>query len=198
MFRFSVGALAVLWSLTGLAGLNYGATITFSAPLTSTNENPPTGSPASGFATVTLDTVAQTLSIDLTFADLTSPTTAAHIHCCIAPPGNTGVATTVPAFPNFPLGVTSGSYDMTLDLTQSSSYNPAFITANGGTVASAEAIFIAGLENDMTYLNIHTANFPAGEIRAFLAPEPGSIALSGLALTCLWLMRRKTFIRSSR
>src|SRR5215469_15830728 len=146
-------AVAILLSVTGLASLNYGATITFSAPLSGANENPAVATPATGFTTVSLDTVTQLLTIDVTFTGLTTATVAAHIHCCISPPGNVGVATTVPAFPGFPLGVTSGSYMGVLDLTQMSSYNPAFITAEGG-LASAEAAFVAGFENDMTYLNI--------------------------------------------
>ena len=39
----------------------------------------------------------------------------------------------------FPLGVTSGTYDNTLDMTQATSYNPAYVTATGGTTAGAEA-----------------------------------------------------------
>jgi hypothetical protein len=165
--------------------------ITFSAPLSGANENPAVVTPATGFTTVSLDTVTQLLMIDLTFTNLTTPTTAAHIHCCISPPDNAGVATTVPAFPGFPLGVTSGTYDGVLDLTLASSYNPAFITANGGTVASAEAAFVTGFENDMTYLNIHTTQNPGGEIRAFLTPEPPSVALVGLALAAFWMVRRR-------
>jgi hypothetical protein len=79
----------------------------------------------------------------------------------------------------------------TLDLTLSSSWNPAFITANGGTVAGAESAFATGLENDMAYFNIHTTAFPNGEVRAFLVavPEPESVmlalaGLAGLVLVC--------------
>src|SRR5262249_15430801 len=103
--------------------------ITFSAPLSGANENPAVVTPATGFTTVSLDTATNLLTIDLTFTDLTTPTTAAHIHCCVSAGGTAGVATTMPAFPGFTLGGTSGTYDMVLDLSQASSYNPAFIMA---------------------------------------------------------------------
>jgi hypothetical protein len=54
---------------------------------------------------------------------------------------------------------------MTFDLTLAATYNPVFITDNGGTVAPAEAAFIFGLEHGEAYANIHDAEFPTGEIR---------------------------------
>ncbi|WP_431287038.1 CHRD domain-containing protein [Roseateles chitinivorans] len=91
------------------------------------------------------------------------------------------MATTTPTFPNFPLGVTSGSYDQTFDLTLPGSWNAAFITANGGTIASAFAALSTGLAGGNAYLNVHSTFAPGGEIRGFLVasavPEPSTYAL---------------------
>ena len=161
------------------------------ANLSGANERPtPVPSPGTGLAHVTLNTTAQTIEINVTFSGLTSPDNAAHIHCCAPLGTNAGVATTVPTFgdfpgstiPSFPLGVTSGTYDQTFSLLDSNFYNPVFVTANGGTVATAEAALIAGLESQMTYFNIHTANFPGGEIRGQLVPVVAVIMFAGFVI----------------
>jgi CHRD domain-containing protein len=146
------------------------AVITYEAALSGAYEVPPTPSTGTGFATVTVDTTTNLMNVKVSFTGLIGTTTASHIHCCTATvaSGNAGVATAVPTFPGFPLGVTAGSYNQTFDLTLASSYNPAFITANGGTVASAEAVLLAGLAAGKSYLNIHSTVFPGGEIRGFL------------------------------
>ena len=153
--------------------------LVFTTTLTGAQEVPPTGSPGIGSALVTLDTTTNLLTVNVSFAGLGSPTIASHIHCCTPPGANAMVATTVPTFPGFPLGVTTGTYLMTFDLTLASTYNPAFITAHGGTVAGAQAAFIAGLTSGQTYFNIHTSQFPGGEIRGQLqaVPEPASLLL---------------------
>ena len=128
-----------------LAAAAYASPITYSGPLSPLAEVPPNpGSTASGFATVTFDPVTELLTISLTYSGLASGATGAHIHCCVTPGGNAGVATTIPAFPGFVLGATSGTYNATLDMMQAGSYNPAFVTANGGAVGAAETVFAGG------------------------------------------------------
>jgi hypothetical protein len=179
-------------SLTAVLGIAFAAVpmsaaTIFATTLAGANETPPVATTATGSAVVTLS--GDTLSVLITFSGLTSPDTASHIHCC----GPVGIAEPIAVpFTTFPTGVTSGMFTGSYDLTIAASYSAAFLMANGGTAASAEAAFIAGLNAGQTYANVHSSNFPGGEIRGQLAavPEPATAFLAGGVLAALALVRR--------
>lgn len=159
------------------------------------NESPVNASPGTGSGTAFYDDVAHTLALHADFTGLTGTTTASHIHAATLVPfaGTAGVATTTPSFAGFPLGVTSGSFTNTLDLTLASSWNPSYVTAHGGTTTQAEADFTAALLAGKAYWNIHSTTFGGGEIRGFmtLVPEPATCALTALGVVGLGVVARR-------
>lgn len=191
MSHIALKAAALAACLTFAGGAAQAATL-YKAVLAGAAEVPANASPGTGSALLTLD--GDMLDISLTFSGLMGPTAAAHIHCCVGPTGNAGVATQIPTFSGFPLGVTSGSFNQSFDLSLASSYNPNFITLHG-SLDAARAFFINGLNAGEAYFNIHTAAVPSGEIRGNLSvvPEPGTWALliSGFGLAGAALRRRR-------
>ena len=196
-----VTTVAIATALMFAVPAAYAVPMPFGTILSGANEVPPVVSPGAGTVVVVLDPTAQTLQVITSFFGLTTPDTAAHIHCCAPLGTNAGVATTLPAFPGFPLGVTQGVYlSPVFDLTQPLIYNPAFVTMQGG-LSQAEAALIAGIEGGNTYFNIHTMANPGGEIRGQLeplgaVPEPTTLLLLGTTLTGLgfanrWRRRRQ-------
>lgn len=171
------------------------APIVFHANLDGPSESPPNASPGTGFTFVTIDPVAHTMRIEAVFSGLLGLTTAAHIHIVTPPNPTGGVATTVPTFPGFPLGVTGGSYDETFNTLAAGTYNPAFLSnaTNMGSTANAENSLFSGIMAGNAYLNIHSTVFGGGEIRGFLAetPEPSTFALAGTVLMGLLAIRRR-------
>ena len=142
---------AVLVASGGPAGGTGGGI--FTASLDGAQEVPPTGSPATGSATVTLDAAETTITVDVTFSGLTGgAVSAALIH--VAAPGTNGpLVITLSGFP----AATSGTYSQSFAIT------------------SAQ---VSDLRAGLHYVNIHNATFPGGEIRGqlteVLSPAPST------------------------
>ncbi|MEP7027218.1 MAG: CHRD domain-containing protein [Candidatus Eisenbacteria bacterium] len=175
--HLAAGILAA--ALFTMAPIANAAVVSYVATLSGPNESPPNASPAIGTAQVDVDAVAHTMRVFVQFSGLTGTTSACHIHCATAlvGSGTAGVATTTPTFAGFPIGVTSGTYDNTLDMTQASSYNPSFVTAHTN-IAGAEAFLFQAIADGKAYLNVHSSTFSGGEIRGFLEAGTGATSTS--------------------
>ena len=144
----------------------------FTATLTGAQENPPTGSTATGFGTVILNAAQDLITVDLNWVGLVGPATAAHIHCC-APPG-------VSAGVLFPFsGVPAATSHLILEQT--------FVIT---------PLEVFELEAGLMYINIHDATYPGGEIRGQIlpvaTPESASLALLVFGLLFVMLYAAKT------
>jgi hypothetical protein len=195
--------LALALAASAVAGQAAADVFIFETTLDGASEFPPVVSDGFGVAVLRLDTDLHTLRVRVKFEDLEGTTTLAHVHAptAVANTGTAGVATELPLFTGFPVGVRFGAYDHIFDTTAAATWNPAFVTANGGTTLGAEAAFLAALQAEKAYLNIHTTFVGSGEIRGFPSatgtqsvaiPEPGTWALmiAGFGLAGASLRRR--------
>jgi hypothetical protein len=127
----------------------------FKATLTGAQEVPPTGSAAIGYARVQLNGTGTNVFVSLTFSGLGSNQTAAHIHGP-AVPGATGPI----IFDIGSTGATSGTFT--------------------GLIFAVTEQQALDLFNGLWYFNVHSADFPDGEIRGQIVPDSAFIAtLSG-------------------
>jgi hypothetical protein len=173
---------AVLFMI--LSGAAQAGVLRFHTDLSGANELPATGSTATGFADVYYDSDAHTLQVNITWAGLSSGTTAAHIHApgtaaqiSTALPfnGTWAVATQSGNFTGFPTGQTAGTYvGAPYSLLSVANYTTGYVAANGTTGASSESALLGYLLSGKTYLNIHSTNFPGGEVKGYLQYVSGT------------------------
>ncbi|MBL9149015.1 MAG: CHRD domain-containing protein [Phycisphaerae bacterium] len=116
------------------------------ATLTGANEVPPSGSAGTASATFTFDAGAKTIGWNVTYTGLSATVTASHIHTGVAGQ-NGGVLINIGTAPG--AGTIAGSAPTT-----------------GPNIARIL------LNPSGFYYNIHTSNFPGGEIRGQLEPAP--------------------------
>lgn len=161
-----------LLSAAVVAGVSVAATqaglITYDFPIDVAQEVPaptiPSGFSPSGTGLVTLDTDTNELTFEITYQGLTGDIVSpgAHIHGPAAAGSTAGVfvflagGTSGNPLPQPPSGVLTGSAILT---------------------DTQEQWVLDGL----AYVNIHTAQNGAGEIRGQVVPEPATIGLLGLA-----------------
>ena len=134
----------------------------FKASLHGINENPPNSTPGTGSFKAVMQPDG-TITFTLTFANLTANAAAAHIHFG-RPNASGGVmiwlcggpaATMTPAWPAATSGTVTGS------IVAANVTGPVAQGVTAGDLAKALKL----VEGGTGYVNIHNANFPAGEIR---------------------------------
>jgi cysteine-rich repeat protein len=154
--RLFLSVAALLWLATTTSAP--AATVIFSTTVDGLQETPPSGSPSVWSGPLTMDTALNTLSYTITMVGppLLGPEIGAHIHG-FAPPGvPAGILHALPA----------GSPKIGV-------WN--FLEAQ-------EASIIA----DLTYVNIHSALFPVGEVRGQIVrvPSCGDTVVDGPGEGC--------------
>ena len=144
---FAVGSAAGA-ALLASGKPTFAAAVTYKATLNGSSEVGPTSSAGTGTATVTYDASTKMVTWQGTFAGLSGPATAAHIHGPAEVGKNAGV------------------------IVPFSQKDTPFASPFSGSATLSDdkaAALAAALTGGQAYVNIHTAAIPGGEIRGQLA-----------------------------
>jgi len=139
-----VGAFAFVAIALGASTPSSSEIISYTARLDGASETPPKPSKGEGKAVITLDTDAHTLNWTIAYSGLTGPVTMAHFHGPAEPGVAAGVVVPI-----------SGPFASPLV---------------GQTTLSD--IQIGDLRASLWYINLHTAQYPGGEIRGQVTRVP--------------------------
>lgn len=145
--RFLVSRTVLLLLLCAVFGVTSALSQrVFRAVLDGTQETPPvTATTAAGTGTVELNVAENSIAVTMSFSGLSSNQTAAHIHGNSARGVSSGVLFNIGSS-----GTTSGTF----------SFNQAVTPTD-----------IANLKAGLWYFNVHSSNFPGGEIRGQIEPD---------------------------
>jgi hypothetical protein len=193
LFKKAVVACSALILATVPA---YAAT-TFTSRLSGLSEVPtPNNSAGSGVATAAFFNANNSIRLTGSFRNLTGLSLLGHLHCCASTTANGAQAIDFSENPGFELGVRNGSFDLTYDLLDATTYTAAFLAASGGTALGARDRLFSNFNNGLGYFNIHSTVFRGGELRGQLAgiPEPASwgMMIVGFGLAGGAMRRRKS------
>jgi CHRD domain len=160
MMRRVVLMMAAL--VVGTVGTAQAQTVRLAATLTGNNETPAPGvlTGAFGTATVTVDLATQTVSWSIDVFNMPSGTNNAHFH--VGGPGLGGPTVVNVAFP---AGISN-------DFNLSGSATSASLMVRAEQGIRSWEDFIQALLGGQTYLNIHSAVNPGGEIRGQVLRVP--------------------------
>jgi len=125
--------------------------LVYQAFLSGAGENPVNNTTGSGYGTVTLNDAMTSFDVDLTWQGLTGPASAGHIH------GPAPVGVNAPVI--FPFAITPG------------------VSGHFTGTFAINATQLGFLQTGLLYMNLHTAQFPGGEIRGQLTPTPEPTSL---------------------